>query len=244
MKSRDAREVNTAKLRLVVERMGRLRDDVVFLGGTVIPFLLTRQIPLGVRFSKDVDFIIDFESDRDLYEFEDALWEQGFKKRSTGAVCRWVIEGVNVDALHAEPVLGFNNEWCAEAAHYAQQVDIGNGVEINMIPAPCFLGVKFTGFYTRGKDNYATSYDIYDLLLVVAGRPEIEKDVLEQASPRLRAYLGNELEKLLAKSDGLGELVQRYSRDSQVSEHLSTEVVSRIERIAHNCAIPAGSLPG
>ena len=134
MKSGDARDINTAKLQLVATRMGSLSEKVVFLGGTIIPFLFTQKVPLAIRRSKDVDFITDFDSDQEMYEFEDALWEHGFKKKKTGAVCWWVIEGVGVDALIASPVLGLNDtRWCADAVHYAQQVNIGNGMIINML---------------------------------------------------------------------------------------------------------------
>jgi len=231
MKSRNARDANIEMLRLVAERMGRLRKSVVFLGGTVIPFLLTRPIPLEVRLSKDVDFLVDFESKQDLYQFEDELWEHGFKKRGTGSICRWAIEGVNVDVLPAGPVLGFHNEWCAEAVYYAQQVDIGKGLIVNMIPAPCFLGVKLIGFHERGNDSYVKSYDIYDLLLVIVGRPEIERETVEQASPELRDYLCSELQKLLDRSGDLGELGSRYCQGHQAFKQLLSEGVSRIERI-------------
>jgi hypothetical protein len=232
MKPHDIREANTAKLRLVAERMGRLRDDVVFFGGTVIPFLLTQPISLNVRPSKDVDLITDFSSDRDLYKFEDALWERGFKKKRTGPVCQWVVEGIRVDAVIAEPVLGIDNAWCAEAVARARRVDIGNGMMVSIVPASCFVGVKLAAFHRRGtRDDYARSRDIYDVLLVIAGCPEIEEEILEQASPELWAYLCSELEKLLEKSSDLYELVPRYSRDDQALEPLLSEVVSRIERI-------------
>jgi predicted nucleotidyltransferase len=232
MKSSRARDANTAMLRLVVERMGRVQERVVFLGGTVIPFLLTRPVPLDVRISKDVDFTVEFDSKQELYEFEDQLWEHGFKKRGTGAICRWTIERVNVDVLPAEPVLGFSSWWCcAEALHYAQQVDLGNDTVVNMIPAPSFIGIKLSAFRGRGRDNYTNSYDVYDLLLVIAGRPEIERDILEQTSPKLRGYLCSELQRLLNRSGDLGELGSRYCQSNQEFKQLLPEVISRIKRI-------------
>ena len=66
MKSSDARDINTAKLQLVATRMGSLSEKVVFLGGTIIPFLFTQKVPLAIRRSKDVDFITDFDSDQEM----------------------------------------------------------------------------------------------------------------------------------------------------------------------------------
>lgn len=225
-------------LRLVAGRMGTLRKQVVFLGGTVVPLLLTRQVALDVRLSKDVDFIVDFNSKQDLYEFEDELWEQGFKKKSTGAVCRWLIDNVTVDVLPADPdILGFNNRWFAEGMPHAQQVDIGKGIIVNIISAPYFLGVKLNAFHMRARDDYVKSSDVYDVVLIIAGRPEIEREILGQASLELKVYLLSELKRLLNESGNLCELGPRYFQGNQAFKRLLPEVVSRIKSIITTCTV-------
>lgn len=232
MKSCNASDANIAVLRSVVARMGTNRKKVVFLGGAIIPLLLTQKVVLDIRLSKDVDFISNFASKKDVYAFEDKLWEQGFKNKSTGAVCRWVIDDITIDNIPADPdILGINNQWCLEAFHQAKKVDIGEGIIINIIPAPCFLGVKLNAFYRRANDDYVKSYDIYDIILVTAGRPEIEREILEQASPELKAYLSSELKKLLNKTNDLLELAPQYFQSSQALKQLFPKVVSRIKRI-------------
>ncbi len=227
----DARDSNIAMLRLVAESLGDMKQKVVFLGGTIIPFLLTRKVPLDLRPSRDVDFIVDFDSKQELYEFEDGLWEQGFKRVSTGAVSKWKIDDVSVDVLPAGPVLDFNNKWCDEAMGHPRRVNIGNGMVVDMMPAHCFLGVKLTGFYRRGKDNYAGSFDIYDLLVIIAGRPEIEKEIQQEASLELREYLSRELRILSSKGDDFYELMERFCRNSESARSVLPETLLRIRRI-------------
>jgi hypothetical protein len=232
MKTGNARDRNIAMLQLVAESMGSAREKVVFLGGTVIPFLLTQQVPLEIRHSKDVDFIFDFDSKEELYEFEDNLWERGFEKIRTGSVSQWSIHGTMVDMLPAGPVLGFCNNWCDEAMYNAIRVDIGKGVIVNITPAPCFLGAKFSKFGSR-EDDYDNSHDLYDLLLVMAGRPIIETEILEQASKELRKYLLGELEVLLHKSDDLGALIHRFSRHMHKAGECLPELLTRVLNIVN-----------
>ncbi|OPY75289.1 MAG: hypothetical protein A4E63_00400 [Syntrophorhabdus sp. PtaU1.Bin050] len=227
----DGRDSNIAMLQLVAENLGDMKKKVVFLGGTIIPFLLTRKVPLDLRPSRDVDFIVDFDSKEELYEFEDELWEQGFKRVSTGAVSKWKINDVSVDVLPAGPVLDFNNKWCNEAMDHPRRANIGKGMVIDIMPAPCFLGVKLTGFYRRGKDSYARSFDIYDLLVIMAGRPEIEKEIQEDASRELRKYLSRELRILSCKGDDFHELMERFCRDSEAAKSVLPQALSRIRRI-------------
>lgn len=234
MKIADAREKNIAMLQLVAEGMGPVREQVVFLGGTVIPFLLTQQVALDLRPSKDVDFIFDYSSKKELYEFEDTLWEQGFTKVKTGPVTQWMIRGVLVDMLPTGPVLGFRNEWCDEAVQHAVRADIGNGMTINMITAPCFLGAKFSKIGNRDS-IYAKNRDIYDLLLVIAGRPKIATEVIGQENRELTKFLADELAAFLDKGDELGALLRLYSRNGDQDGKYLSDVFARIRKIVgHN----------
>ncbi len=230
MRHADARERNIAMLQLVAESMGEARERVVFLGSTVIPYLLTREAPFPLRRGKDVDFIFDYSSKDELHDFEDALWERGFIKVRTGVVSQWSFDGVDVDMLPTGAVLGFCNQWCDEAVRNSVRVDIGKGVTVNMIPAPCFLGAKLDKFANRD-DDYTNSRDIYDLLLVMTGRPGIETEVAGEASRELRKYLCRELSRLLNKVEDLGILLRRYSNSTEGDGECLDLVLSRIRRI-------------
>jgi hypothetical protein len=228
----NAENANIQMLRLVAERMGLLKDEVVFLGGAIMPFLVTKPTVRVTRFTKDVDFIIEPETKEELYEFEDELRELGFKKTFNGAVCQWVVENVGVDILPADPdILGFDNRWCAEAKRSSIRVNIGQGLIINMVSGHCFLGLKLCAFRRRGRGNYWKSYDIDDLILVIGGRPEIEEEVTVQASPELKAFIVGELKRMCKTVDDFsGEVLQPFEGTGPRSQ-VTVEAILRIERI-------------
>jgi hypothetical protein len=223
---------NLSCLQQVAEKMGPLREKVVFLGGTVLPLLTTRPTGLCIRKSKDVDLLADFETKDEIYAFEDALWERGFKKRSTGAVCRWILEEIRIDVLPADPeVVGFNNQWCREAMSAFLRVDLGRGLGVKITAAPWFLAAKFNAFYRRGEGDYNGSYDIYDMLVLIAGRPGMDQEILASAGPALRGFLARELEKVWQNTNGLRNFSLNIGVESSNQVKLFDLISDRMKRI-------------
>ncbi len=223
---------NTWMLQFVAEQLGPLKDEVVFLGGAVIPFLLTAPHVPMTRFTKDIDIIFDPDTREALFAFEDELRDRGFKKCVNAAVCQWVVNNVYIDVLPSDPeVIGFDNRWCAEAEQHAIRVHIGNGMHINVVPGHCFLGLKLSAFLRRGKRNYVHSYDIADLLLVLGGRDEIEKEVQTQASPPLKKFIIGELKNIHRAVNGSpGKTLQAFKGDRAHRKVIQT-ALERIENI-------------
>lgn len=229
---RVAESKNTRMLQIVAEKLGPFKDEVVFLGGAVMPFLLTEpSIPI-TRFTKDIDIIFDPNTREELFEFEDELRELGFKKNYNAAVCQWVIDNVRIDVLPTDPgVIGFDNRWCEESEQSAIRVDIGNGIFINVVPGHCFLGLKLCAFLRRGRGNYIESYDIADLLLVIGGRDEIEQEVLIQASTELKEFIIGELKNIHRAVNGSpGKMLQPFKSD-RARRQVAQTALSRIENI-------------
>lgn len=231
-----AESTNTRMLQLVAERLGPLKEEVVFLGGAVMPFLMTEpNVPI-TRFTKDVDFIFEPETREELYEFEDELRDLGFKKTLNAAVCQWVINNVRIDILPTDPeVVGFDNRWCAEAQQSAIRVNIGKGLIINVVSGHCFLGLKLCAFLRRGRGNYLNSYDIDDLMLIIGGRAKIEEEVTEQASPELKKFIIAELQNIYQKihkaENGSPGKAWQTDKDNRPPRQLTVEALARIKNI-------------
>jgi len=68
-------------------------------------------------------------------------------------------------------------------------------------------------------------------VLIIAGRPEIEREILELTNPAIKFYLLSELEKLMKETDGLLELTPQYFKGDQLLKQLLPEVSLRIKRI-------------
>lgn len=218
-------------LRCVAKHLGNLRKEVVFMGGTVLPFLMTDAVTWNQRRSKDIDFIVNFSTKNDIYEFEDKLWDLGFKRRTIGPVYHWVIDNVEVDVVPTDPaVVGFNNQWSMEAVLYAQQVYLDEDLAINIINSPYYLAVKFAAFAKRGKNNYMKSYDIADIVRIMYGDKYIEKNIQKRASDRLRSFLRAEFNKLL--NSNYKEIIVNYlPKFYRASGELSI-VEARIKKVA------------
>lgn len=227
-----ALEANTAMLRCVAEKLGPLRDQVVFTGGTILPFLLTEQPTWEMRRAKDVDFIAGFASKEELYEFEDQMWDRGFKKLSTGAVCHWILGRIPVDVLPTDPaIVGFGNLWFAEGTSCARRVDIGGGLTIGIVNAPVFIALKFEAFGRRRKNDFLGSYDLGDIIRVIYGRENLTQEVRGEASPELRQYLSLKFNNLLDNT-GLRDIVRSHLPEENATAQAIDDVIVRIEEMA------------
>ena len=105
-------------VRIVADRLGDLRDEVVFLGGATVGLLITDPAAAAVRPTKDVDVIVEVATWGEYAPLQDRLREHGFTEDTEeGApLCRWVIEGIKVDVMPTnEAILGFSNRWYSPA---------------------------------------------------------------------------------------------------------------------------------
>lgn len=121
---------NLAMVRHVAEKLGELREGVVFLGGAATTLLITDQAAPDVRPTMDVDVIVEIGSGPDYYLLGESLRGIGFTEdASEGApLCRWLIDGIRVDIMPTdERILGFSNRWYSSALRHAVQTEIGNG---------------------------------------------------------------------------------------------------------------------
>ena len=70
-----------------------------------------------VRYTLDVDCIVDVISRNQYYQLEKKLNKQGFKKSITeDVICRWFYDDVILDVMPTdEAILGFGNRWYKQA---------------------------------------------------------------------------------------------------------------------------------
>ncbi len=150
--------VNLAMLKHVAERLGSLRDDVVFIGGTVIDLLITDPVAPPVRSTKDVDVIAAIATLVDYHKLGDTLRGLGFKEDAdaeVGPICRWIVDGIKVDIMPTQGrILGFSNDYFPIAMKTSVRKDIGEGLSIQLISAPSFLATKFDSFKDRGHGDF------------------------------------------------------------------------------------------
>lgn len=186
-----------------------------------------------VRATQDVDVIVEVASRMDYYRLEEELREKGFKQdMSEGApVCRWLIDEIKVDVMPTdEDILGFSNIWYLPAIQNAIQVELKEGLSINLLKAPFSLATKIEAFKGRGGDDYMASHDMEDIVTLLDGRPEIVAEI--RNSPEdLKRFLSHMFRSFLDTSAFRDALPGHLPTD-QASQARLPRLIKSIEKIA------------
>lgn len=190
---------NLEALTLIAHRLGELCDDVTFVGGCITGLLITDKAAPDVRFTVDVDCIINVITRSGYYALSKKLRQKGFKEMVCGdhPICRWDCDGVLIDVMPIDKsVLGFSNRWYKDAQAHAIEQKIADTMSIKIISAPYFIATKLEAFKDRGKQDFLLSHDLEDIISLIDGRPEIVNDIA-LTSAHLKQYLGFEFASLM-----------------------------------------------
>ena len=225
-----ANDPNLPDLRRIAEALGDLREQMVFVGGSVAGLLVTDPLAPGVRATQDVDAVVNTNR-ASFHRIEAAVAERGFTRDiNSGVICRWVhkASGLLFDLMPVQPeVLGFSNRWYPFAAETAVSVDLGQGVAIRLVSAVAFVATKLEAFASRGGGDFLTSHDLEDVLNIIDGREELAEEMtaapaeLRQAVARVFADLvqnpdfKNVLPGLIAEPERVSLVLQRLKTLSQ-----------------------------
>lgn len=196
-------ETNRQRIEHIARRLESLLDDMVFIGGATTELLITAPYVRDIRATKDVDLIVDVLTRVDYYKLSDRLRALGFQEKAGEGhpICRWTIDGILVDIMPINPdILGFSNQWYADAIHKADSLELTNEITIRVISPPYFLATKLEAFHGRGEEDIYTSHDMEDILTLIDGRSELMDEVC-RSSENLRQYLAEQFSALLSDRD-------------------------------------------
>ena len=118
---------------------------MVFIGGATTELLITAPYVRDIRATKDVDLIVDVLTRVDYYKLSEHLRTLGFQEKAGEGhpICRWTIDSILVDIMPINPdILGFSNQWYADAIHKAESLELTNEITIRVISPPYFLATK------------------------------------------------------------------------------------------------------
>lgn len=181
----------------MARRLGELREEMVFVGGSVLELLINDPAQPPVRATLDVDLVVGARTWSEFTKQQEKLRDLGFREVPEGPICRWNIDGVPVDLMPAgENVQGYiTNRWYEAAMRTAEARSVAE-MEIRVISAPCFLATKLDAFDVRGERDFIASHDLEDVVAVVDGREELLAEVA-RAEPELRDFLAMRFRRLL-----------------------------------------------
>lgn len=195
--------VNAQLLRMlttVAQALGEnLRGRLVFVGGCTTALFITDPVVLEeVRFTDDVDLIVDLVGLPAWGQLQASLREKGFQESSEDdVICRMRLGQLKVDFMpDDERILGFSNRWYRRGIDTAQVCPLPDGLNLRRLSPPFFLATKLEAWLGRGRGDLFMSKDLEDILLVVDGRPEIVGEV-EAAEDEVRRYIAEQIAALL-----------------------------------------------
>jgi predicted nucleotidyltransferase len=230
----NANDPNTPALELVAAALGRLREQLVLVGGCSVGLLITDQARPPVRETVDVDLVAEVASTGDFYaSLHPALKECGFQESSDSEnMCRWKKGALIVDVMPSSgEVFGHStNSWYPEAVRDPQKTSLPSGLEILVVSAPLFIATKLEAFYGRGKGDYISSHDMEDIINVVDGREELFTEV-SKASERVQTFLKEEFRDLLEDEAFTDQLTTHFRPDA-ASQARVPIVIARLRAIA------------
>lgn len=210
---------NLRMLEFVATKLGNIRNDVVFLGGCTTGLFISDPLVPDVRYTLDVDCIVDVISLIQYHQLEKKLTQQGFKKSiSEDVICRWFYDDVILDVMPTdEKILGFGNRWYKQAISGSNLYPLTDELKIRVVTAPYFLATKFEAFKTRGKMDCYASHDFEDIVSVLDGRIEII-DEIKNSETNLQEYLIDSLREVVASPSFKGAIPGHFAQYGSVAE--------------------------
>lgn len=178
-------------------------QEVAFVGGSTTGLLITDALTREtVRYTDDVDLIINVMGYTGWYGFVQKLKERGFQESMEDEViCRLRFNELKVDFMpDDEGALGFSNRWYKSALESAIPYKLTDDVQIRILTAPYFLGTKFEAYKDRGEGDILASQDIEDIMNIINGREEVIAEI-ENSPDELKSYLADEFRALLEHRD-------------------------------------------
>jgi len=184
-----------ARLVLVAQALGDLKERIVFIGGAIAPLLHTDPPFRGARITSDVDAIIATVSYVEAQRVQDELVRLGFRRdlADPGHMHRWIGGGgIPFDLVPVGEHPGATRgpaDWLA--IETAVRTTLTTGLTIRHASAPGFLALKWAAYQDRGHEDPLYSDDLLDILALIASRPTLVEEVAS-APTELRRYVAEQ----------------------------------------------------
>jgi predicted nucleotidyltransferase len=226
-------DANTALLSEMVDRLGELANNFVFVGGCATGLLITTARAQIIRGTDDVDVVVQVATIVEYQAVEKQLIARNFvRDRSEDApICRWLNSGLKLDVLPShQGVLSFHNRWYPLAMSTAVAYQLPAGNSIQLVTAPLFIATKIEAFRDRGNNDYGASHDLEDIVTVIDGREELDGEMRDAPQP-VREYLGEQFSTLISADAFISALPNHLPPDA-ASQARAAIVLSRLKSMA------------
>lgn len=181
--------------------LAALDEKIVFIGGATIPLYLDEISAIEARPTTDVDCVVNVIPRTKYYQLEEKLRQIGLEQDKGKIICRWRYQELIIDIMPADTsILGFSNPWYEWGIKKSIIYKLPSGKKINIFPVAYVLASKIEAFKSRGNQNFYTSSDVEDIVLLLDGCPDLENKI-QQAETKVKKFIKewfkNELENLI-----------------------------------------------
>jgi len=218
---------NITMLQTVANGLGDLKDEMVFIGGSVAELYVSNPAASDIRPTLDVDCVVELSSKTAHAKLEEELRAKKFANDTTqGApICRWIYKDILVDVMPTDSnVLGFTNIWYEEGVDNKIVKTLPDGTEVFVFPPEYYLATKLEAHKGRGGNDLRQSHDFEDIIYIFDNCPDLLENI-NKANASVKAYLKQECQNLL-KNKGLTEGVETALPYGSGEE--STEIIMEL----------------
>jgi hypothetical protein len=220
-------------IEIVADSLNDLLEEVVFVGGASVVFLVPEITYPEIRQTEDVDVIVDIVTRPDYNAFCKKLRKLGFREDQDedAPICRYKEpqSNIKVDVMPLnKEVLGFTNKWYEKAIENAQPFELPSKKKVKYCSIPYFLGCKFEAFKGRNNRDYY-GRDFEDICFILEKAENIELLLHDLNDNELKTYLANEFKILLNDPNMLNIFVGVLSDPGEIDTMLARmEFISKI----------------
>jgi len=189
---------------LAARLLGPFCDEVVFVGGAILVFLISEPAARRPRTTDDADVIVEARTKLEYQAIERKLRELGFQHDQFGLICRFLHSGLSLNVMPVnEEVLGFSNQWHHMCLNDTKSKITPEGRAVRVISSPCFLACKMDAFRSLGRNGAGdplASRDFEDVISVLDGCSELEAE-MQTCPPEIKSYLAAQARLLVAERE-------------------------------------------
>jgi len=166
----------------------------MFVGGSIVPLLLTDPAAPEPRPTTDVDIAVEVATYVETIQFESALRRLGFEP-DTEQIQRFNKGRLQLDVVPINDVhIQQPNPWYAPGWANSIEAEVGS-IMIRHLDGPHFVATKLVALADRGGDDVSSSHDFEDIVHIINGRQELLAEVA-RSSVDLKRFLSDRFGKL------------------------------------------------
>jgi predicted nucleotidyltransferase len=200
---------NIEKVQMVAQALGEIREQVVFVGGSIAELYAKNPELSDIRPTIDVDCVVNLVSYLEYGKLEEHLRKLGFQNdTSEGApICRKIHNGIFVDFMPVNPnILGFGNMWYKSGIESKISIVLPNDVSIFILPVEYYVATKMEAMRDRGGEDIRGSHDWEDIVYILENCETFLQNFQDCNDKKLKTYL----------SEKFGELVKRFKIKDEI----------------------------